>query len=56
MIYFTMFICFSFIQNYVHLIMLGLGAIIIWENHFRHNVIKQQNYPSHFYILHVFTK
>ena len=24
-------------KNYVHLIMLGLDAVIIWRNHFKHN-------------------
>ena len=32
-----LFICFSFIQNYVHLIMLGLDVVIMWGSHFGHN-------------------
>ena len=50
-----LFICFSFLKNYVHLIMLGLGAIIMWGTILDIILIKQLNYTSHFYVLHVFT-
>ena len=40
MIYLMIYHCLFasvLLKNYVHLIMLGLDAVIIWRNHFTHN-------------------
>ena len=38
--YVGLFIYFSFIQNYVEIIMFRLDAVLRWGNHFRHNANK----------------